>query len=127
MGTSFEEMRGYLRADADKRKADHVTQLKTAQYVGEEISGLVSDPRWELYGRHINSLVKFHAAARDRYQAEIDKGIFDPQKYTETLCRKQEHAAAARAYETALTVAKTLIESGAKAAEELKVLANLTT
>ena len=56
MPQSMEEMRSYLSQSGLEAKIATANRLRIESEVGRVISELQADPRWELFGRHIEAL-----------------------------------------------------------------------
>lgn len=123
-GKSLEEMSSFLLNDAENRKQARVHQLRAQQATAQKISELVADPRWEVYGRHVEAIRDLYTRKRDAASAKLLGKVLPRDEYVEAAVDMASHAAAVRALNEALTVAKTLIEHGEKAVEALKILDN---
>lgn len=125
MGQSLEELKPFLTQDTEDRKAARIFQLRAKMEAHQKVSELVADPRWEFWGRHIEAMRDAHQArattASRRFIAEFLQG----KEYVKVKMAQVEADSAVRALNQAILVAKTLIEQGEKAAEELKTIDNI--
>lgn len=113
-------MRPFLQqGDQEKRRA-RITQLKAQHGVGQKVSELLTDPRWELWGRHVEAVRESYQRKLDAATAKILSDSLSDEDFRRVKLERAKWAEAVTALTTALTIAKTLIENGEKAAGELK-------
>lgn len=122
MSQSLEELKPFLAQDAEERKAMRIFQLRAKMEAHQKISELIADPRWELWGRHIEAMRDVHQAKATTTSKRLIAEFLQGEEYMKVKMAQIEADAAVKALNQALLVAKTLIEQGEKAAEELKIL-----
>ena len=120
MSLSFEEIQAQQRPQREQARADHVRQLRERQEVGQKMSELMADPRWEIWGRHLESM---RDQAKDRLaliEIKLTSEVLSPDEYLRVKVSQAQARGMWQSYNNALLLAKTLIEQGEKAVEELK-------
>ena len=122
MSQSLEELKPFLAKDAEDRKAARIFQLRAKIEAAQKVSELVADPRWELWGRHIEAMRDAHQVQASSARWRLCAKFLQGEEYLKVKIVQVEEDAAVKALNQALLVAKTLIEQGEKAAEELKTV-----
>jgi hypothetical protein len=119
MGTSLEELSPHLKRTAQAQRLQNVHQLRERQVVGQKISELLADPRWEIYGRHVEAVRDSYQRRLDAVGADLLTQFYSETEYMKKRCEYAQAKEAVKALDTALTIAKTLIEQGEAAAAEI--------
>ena len=83
------------------------------------MSALIADERWQTYAQHIESMIANAERARDAYNLQLQNMLLSRDDYVKVKINQARHTALAEAYHNSLEIVQVLIESGAKAAEEL--------
>lgn len=101
-----------------------VYRARVQQAEGMKISQLVADPNWELYGRYIEREKERHEASAKGLESLLLDTINPPDEKEglKIRLRLAHNRACVEAYTLALTIAKTLIESGRDAEAEIAKL-----
>lgn len=120
MGQSLEELRPYLKLGEAARKSNAAFQLRERQAVGRKMSELVADPRWEQYGRHLDAIKESYIRRNGVATAKLTGNLLLGDEYLQVKMEQLRTEEAIKALNTALKIAKTLIEEGEKATEDLK-------
>ena len=111
------ELKPFREQRAADRAVERFSKLEAIRQVGNTLSELRADPRWEVYGRYIEQeRAKNEASAKAQERALLD--MVNPMPALDELkakLRLAHNQGAMEAYKVALEIAKTLIEQGEKA------------
>ena len=122
MALSFEEITQQQRPQREALAQDRLRQLRERQGVAQKVSELVADPRWEVWGRHLEAM---RDKAKDRLvsvELKLTGEVLSPDEYVSVKVSQSSARGEVRAYNNALALAKTLIEQGEQAMKELNLL-----
>ena len=109
-----------LEKDQQVKVLDHMRQV---QGVGVVMSELQADPRWAIYGNHLEFMKQRYKTSQERTERLLLDGKFlNSEEYGKTKIEQAEYRGTVRGIELALTLAKKLIEEGEQAA---KIVADL--
>ncbi len=121
MALGFNEIDARNKALNNHRSEAKDFQLKQQQATGQKMSELAAHPLWEVYGRHVESVKAFNEASVKADEAKLLHEYLNAEDYAKLKISLAYKHGAIQSLTTALTIAKTLIEQGEKAAEELKL------
>lgn len=88
--------------------------------LGQKMSELTADPRWEIYGRALEQAKEIHERRIEAADQTLLGEFLDTVNYGKVKVARAYAEGYAKALAFALTAAKELIEQGEKATEELK-------
>jgi hypothetical protein len=125
MALSFEELRQMQKfnQDADMREL-RIHRLKQNQAEALKVSNLIQDPNWEIFCRYAEHLQREYEARAERQKEILFGGYLPPEKYNHVFIELSREQAFANGIKVTLTIAKTIVEQGEKAAAELKLVDN---
>jgi hypothetical protein len=120
MAYSLEEMGDFIARQQDERSAGRREQMQHQAHVGKVVSELLTDPKWEMYARHVTVLKEKAdaqlATASTRVMAAVDQ--------VSLLNARVAHARASeavRVYTECLNMVSDLVKTGQLAGEKLDV------
>ena len=122
MGYSFEEIQALQKPQRESARQSHIEQLQARASVGQKISELQADPRWEVFGRHVNALRSTEFDRETSSQNRLINAILTSEDYLKVKIAQASSSAAVKAYDNVMNLAKTLIEQGESALKELNSL-----
>ncbi len=119
MSFSFSEIADRNKKLIANHQAAFTRSLKEQVHSGQEMTALISDPRFMRWSIEVQKM-RDHALAQTRQREERLLAALMPQdEYIAVKLEQAAFRATAQAYENALHVAKRIVEEGEKAAEEL--------
>ena len=95
-------------------------QLRGHVAVADKVSQLVSDPRWEVWGRHVEAIKDYYAKRQAVAAAKLLTETLSGDEYVKAKVAHASSLEAVKVLDYALNMAKTLIEQGEKALAELR-------
>ena len=121
---SLEELSEFQNAKADmiERRSKIGTQLKERIAVAEKVSELIADPRFEVWGRHIEAMRDHHAKKSQAAKDKLTGGLLLGDEYLHVKMDQVAADAAMLALNNALKLAASLIKQGEEAMSDLKTL-----
>lgn len=115
----LEDTFAYREARKVEYKEKAVAQRRAQIAVAMAISELTADPRWKVYGDHIEAIRQDYQRQANGYaQALLGNDFLEPRKYGQLKIEQAKAQGAAEALKQALEVAKVLIERGGEAKAE---------
>ena len=122
-----DELNEYRARREAEANAKRLPQLQAVKERASQMSALMADPRWEVYGRHIEAeRAKNEASAKAQERALMDMtDPLSPQDELKAKLRLAHNRGATEAYGVALNIAKILIEQGDKAEEQIRALVKI--
>ena len=104
--------------------AKRLPQLQAVKERASQMSALMADPKWEIYGLYVETeRDKNAASAKAQEKAFMDlTNPMLPQDELKAKLRYAHNQGALEAYNVALNIAKILIEQGEKAEEQIQAL-----
>ena len=123
MSLQREDIEDRLTAQESERQKARVHQLKIVAAVGQTMSELKADPRWEVWGRHLELMRQQNEDLAHKCELLLlGPKMLDPKEYAQLKVDLTRYRAYSDAYSKALEVAQTLIERGAQALKEIEGL-----
>ena len=123
MGYSFEEIQALQKPQRESARQAHIEQLQARASVGQKISELQADPRFEVWGRHVEAMKAIAQQRLDTVEHELTSNkLLRHDEYISYKIMQSSARGEVLAYNNALSVAKTLIEQGESALKELNTL-----
>ena len=122
MSLSFEEIQRLQRPERESARQSHIEQLQARASVGQKISELQADPRWEVLGRHIEALMDQERERRRMTEFHLVNSILTGDAYLTAKVKHAKADGAFHAYNQVMQLAKVLIEQGESALKELNSL-----
>lgn len=103
-----------------KQSESKVRQARIKQYVGQQMSELVNEPRWTTYDQHLNALKERHSSELNQINAKLGASIYlTPNEFTELRYNQVKHKTAFEVLEQAQMLVRHLIADGKSAEESL--------
>lgn len=117
----LEDTADHRRARTEAMKVTTFDRFRQVQAQGIKMSELVADPRWEIYGRYIETERANHEASAKGIESKLldDLNPLEPHEERKARLHLAHNRAAIEAYTLALSIAKTLIERGQAAEAEI--------
>jgi hypothetical protein len=118
MAQSLEEMQPFLREHQERANGVRKEQLQHQAHVGKVVSELLSDPKWEMYARHLQ--VRKEKAEQQLEGATMR--VMNAVDQVSLLNARVAHSRAlesVRVYTECLTMVSDLVKTGQLAAEQL--------
>ena|SRR3990167_2128149 len=104
-----------LKEDQQVRVLDH---LRLVQGVGGVMSELQADPKWKIYGDHLEQIKqRFKESQEGAERLLLDGKFMNSEEYGKTKIQQAEYRGTVKGIELALSLAKELIERGEGAAK----------
>ena len=123
MSLQREDIEDRLTAQETERQKVRVHQLRIVAAVGQTMSELKADPRWELYGRHLELMRNQNEDLAKKCELSlVGPKMLDPKEYAQLKVELARYRAYGDAYSKALEIAQTLIERGEQALKEIEGL-----
>jgi len=120
MAYSKDELKDIIGARLQDRNKERVRYLREVQALGEVVSELQADPRWERFGRPIESALRQAEQMVTEMEHKLAGVYLPPDEYAKTKMFQAKYQGRAEAFREVLNAAKTLIEAGNQAKEELE-------
>ena len=109
----FQKKQKLVAAQRRFEQARHVVN------VGRAMEELITDPRWAVYGNHVEALrVDYEERAKGHERILTGREFLDPQRYGQVRVEMAEAAGIAKGLKMALDVVEVLINRGEAAAGE---------
>lgn len=121
MSLSYEEVQAQRSVPNASANDQRIRQLRERQATGQKISELVADPRWEIFGREIESIRATYERRSEAAKVKLLNHLLLGDEYLQTKMEQAQADAAATALTLILGRAKVLIEQGEQAMNELKL------
>lgn len=118
--SSFFEIARHNKAQDEYLRLRHAEFLKERVYTAQQMSELATDPRFERWGREVETQKRQAETRAKACEQQLLGSYLTPDQYNKVKCEHATWTGMVQAFDMALVVAKTMIEMGEKAAEELK-------
>lgn len=103
-----------------KHNDSKIRQARIKQYVGQQMSELVNEPRWTTYDQHLNTLKERHFAEFNQIERKVNSTTYlEPGELTKLRGEYIKHKIAFDSLEQAQMLVRHLIDEGKSAEESL--------
>ena len=120
MARTIEDMAPRLKEAREKKRQEHLFNLREQKKVGETMAQLIQDERWHLYVSHIETVKARYEESLKLIERKLLDGTFlDSTQYGQQKMSQIAYKARIEAFDFVWKLAETLVNRGEKAAEEL--------
>lgn len=122
MGNQLEDIQPHLEKKRQEERLKTVEQIRHQVRVAAVMSELQADPRWELWGNHVEAVKAEYKRQEGGYtQALAGNEFLEPKRYGQLKLSQAEARGVVKGIEIAMNMAKVLIERGEAAIKELEL------
>ena len=119
MAYTREELIPFIQ-ERDSKEAQRQFRLQSVKAAGENVSELQADPRWEKFFRPIEAQSENLKHNLANVERKLSGAYLPPEEYTKTKIAQAGIQGQISSFDYVINLAKTLIEAGNKAKEELE-------
>jgi len=119
MNYTHAELDQILKDQQNRRRELSLANMRQTKLMGDAVSELQSDPRWEKYCRPIELWLKESKAKVENYKTMLLRSYVPHEEYTKLRISYAEESARMMALEEVVGLAKRLVEDGKLAEMEL--------
>jgi hypothetical protein len=117
MAYGLEDLTPHIKKLEKDQQLKVLDRLRLAEGVGSVMSELQADPKWAIYGNHLEELKQRYKLQQEGAERLLLDGKFmNNEEYGRAKLNQAECKGMVKGIELALSIAKELIESGEKAA-----------
>lgn len=118
MAYGLEDLQPHIKKLEKDQQVKILERLRLAEGVGSIMSELQADPRWAIYGNHLEEIKQRYKDQQAGWERILLDGIFlGGEEYGKAKLNQSECRGIVKGIELALNVAKELIKNGEKAAK----------
>ena len=113
MAIQLEDTKEWREQKTQEAKLRNLEQMRHQAAVAEVMSELQADPRWAVYGNHLQSILEnYEREVKGYEQSLLGHEFLEPKKYVQLKISLATAKGAVNGIRIALNLAKSLIERG---------------